>query len=119
MVKTRSVYEKMTESEREVARFLDKKGLWWEFEFPVFVYEENNRPRLWTPDFYIPKLGLFAEVCGSEKYDYEYRRKVFNKNKIHVVFLHYYKNPTKWISHFKKRVAKIQKIREIELQKLE
>ena len=118
-MKTRSVYEKMTESEREVARYLEKKGLLWEFEFPVFVYEENNRPRLWTPDFYIPKLGLFVEVCGSEKYDYEYRRKVYNKNKIPVAFLNYYKNPTKWISHFKKRVAKIQRIREIELQKLE
>ena len=118
-MKTKSVYEKMTESEREVAKYLTEKAIWWKFEFPVFVYEENDRPRLWAPDFFIPKLGLFVEVCGSPNYDYEFRKKVFNRNKIPVVFLHFYKNPTKWESHFKERITKIQKEREKELKKLD
>jgi len=33
-MKKRSVYNKMTETEREVASYLEEKGLWWQFEFP-------------------------------------------------------------------------------------
>lgn len=68
-----SVYEDMTRAEIQVANYLKQVDLWWVFEFPVFVYDENDRPRLWTPDFYIPKLGLYIEVCGSKDFDYEYR----------------------------------------------
>ena len=75
-----SVYDKMRETEKEVAYYLEARGLWLQFEFPVFVYKENDRPILWAPDFFIPKLGIFVEVCGSKKYDFEFRRKNFNKN---------------------------------------
>lgn len=114
-----SVYDKMTEIEREVACYLEEKGIWWQFEFPVFVYEDNDRPRLWAPDFFIPKLGIFIEVCGSKDYDYDFRRKIFDKNGIPVVFLHYYKRPKQWKSHLKKRIDAIQKKRSAEAKKLE
>ena len=107
----------MTETEKEVSRYLEEKRLWWRFEFPVFVYEENDRPRLWTPDFFIPKLGLFVEVCGSK--DYDFRRKIFDKNGIPVVFLHYYKRPNQWKAHLKQRIEKIQEKRSAEAKKLE
>ena len=114
-----SIYDKMTETEREVANYLEEKGLWWQFEFPVFIYENNKRPRLWTPDFFIPKLGLFVEVCGSKDFDYEFRRKIYDKNGLPVVFLHYYKNPKKWKAHLKKRIENIHEKRSKEVKKLE
>ena len=109
----------MTKTEKEVARYFEQKGLWWQFEFPVFVYEENNRPRLWMPDFFIPKLGLFVEVCGSKDFDYEFRKKIYQKNGITVVFLHYYKNPEKWKAHLRHRVRNVQEKRSEESKKLE
>ena len=30
-----SVYDKMTEIEREAACYLEEKGVWWQFEFEV------------------------------------------------------------------------------------
>jgi len=48
------------------------------------------------PDFYIPKLGMHIEVCGSEDFDYKYREGIYQKNGYHVVFLHIYKQPKKW-----------------------
>jgi len=72
----------MTDPEKEVAKYLEEKNLWWKFEFPVFVMDEKDRPRLWTPDFYIPSLGVFVEVCGSIMYDYEYRQEIYEKNGI-------------------------------------
>lgn len=85
-----SVYSDMKDSEREVAEYLKELGLYWIFESPVFVYDKKERPRVWTPDFCIPKLGIFIEVCGSEKFDYEYRDKIYKKNGFYVVF----KNPS-------------------------
>lgn len=109
----------MTDSEVEVADYFKQIGLWWEFEFPVFVYDEHDRPRLWTPDFYIPKLGLFIEVCGSKEFNYEYRQTIHKKSGIPVVFLHYYKKRRKWKSFLAKRIMEIEQQRQSEAKKLE
>ena len=108
----------MTITERKVADYLKQRDIWWIFEFPVFVYDEKDRPRLWTPDFYIPKLGLYVEVCGSKKFDYEYRKEIYGKNGIPVVFLHYFKRPKKWKTFLTKRVEEIEQQRKEEAKKL-
>jgi len=113
-----SVYRKMTNTEREVARYLKRRELGWVFEFPVFVYDEKDRTRLWTPDFYIPTLGLYIEVCGSEDFNYDYRKEIYEKNGIPVVFLHYYKNPDKWKAFLAMQVEEIKQQRESEARKL-
>lgn len=43
-----SIYNDMTDSEMQVASFLKDLGLRWVYEFPVFVYDEKNRPRVWS-----------------------------------------------------------------------
>ncbi len=83
----------MTDPEREVKNFLEERRLWWVFQFPVFVYDDKKIPRLYSPDFFVPRLGLFIEVCGSEEFDYAYRKNVYKKNGVAVVFLHHYKHP--------------------------
>lgn len=55
----------MANSEKQVADYLRELDLWWVYEFPVFVYDEKKRPRVWTPDFQIPKLVMHVEVCGK------------------------------------------------------
>jgi hypothetical protein len=57
-----SMYHDMTESERQVSEYLTKLDLEHIFQFPLFVYDDKDRPRVWTPDFYIPKLGIYEEV---------------------------------------------------------
>jgi hypothetical protein len=94
-----SIYCRMTEAEKEVAMVLKKFGIQWSYEQPLFVWDENKRPRVWTPDFYLVHLGIYLEVCGSEKFDYEYRRKIFDRNGYLVIFLHVYKEKDKWIHH--------------------
>ena len=61
----------MTKSEKEVANVLKEFGIQWSFEQPVFVWDENKRPRVWAPDFYLKAFGIYVEVCGSEKFDYD------------------------------------------------
>lgn len=92
----------MTNAERAVAELLKDLGIKWAYEQPVFIWDENNRPRVWTPDFYLKQFGIYLEVCGSEQFDYEYRRKIFNSNGYRVIFLHFYKRRYYWEKHLLK-----------------
>ena len=86
----------MTEPETQVAVFLDELGLEYRFEFPISIYEDNERFRIWYPDFFLPELMLHVEVCGSEQFDYSFRKKMYVKNKVGVIFVHFYKGPQAW-----------------------
>jgi hypothetical protein len=113
-----SIYDDMTDSEKEVANYLTKLGFYWIYQFPIFVYDEKNRPRVWTPDFYIPKLGMYIEVCGSERFDYGYREEIYRKNGYYVIFIHYYKEREKWKSYLVKRIIEIEELRHLEVTKM-
>ena len=113
-----SVYEGMTNAEKNVADCLQELGLWWWYEFPVFVYDEKERPRVWTPDFYIPKLGMFIEVCGIKREDYDYRKKIFKKNGYHIVFLHLYKKENEWKKYLVQKIMEIEDQRHSEIEKI-
>jgi len=89
----------MTNAEKEVANVLKEFGIQWSFEQPIFVGDENKRPRVWAPDFYLIHFGIYVEVCGSEKFDYSYRQKIFDKNGYRVIFLHLFKDSDRWIAH--------------------
>ena len=94
-----SVYDRMTNAEKEVANVLKELKIQWVYEQPLFVWDENKRPRVWAPDFYLTHFGIYLEVCGSEKFDYDYRRRIFNNNGYQVIFLHVYKEYDKWKKH--------------------
>ncbi|MGF3555253.1 MAG: hypothetical protein ACQXXF_08350, partial [Thermoplasmatota archaeon] len=94
-----SVYNRMTSAEKEVANTLKELGIKWSFEKPVFIWDENSRPRVWVPDFFLVHFGIYVEVCGSDKFDYEYRKSIFDKNGYLVIFLHIYKEKIKWKHH--------------------
>ena len=113
-----SIYSDMTDFEKQVAEYLTQLRLYWKFEFPLFVYDEKNRPRVWTPDFYVPRVGMFIEVCGSENFDYKYRDGIYRKNGFYVIFLHLYKEQEQWKSHLIKKMMEIEEFRHDEIQKM-
>lgn len=94
-----SIYDRMTFAEKEVANVLKKLGIQWSYEQPVFVWDEQRRPRVWAPDFYLLHFGIYVEVCGSEEFNYEYRRKILARNGYQVIFLHLYKESQTWKNH--------------------
>ena len=89
----------MSNAEKEVAVLLKEMGIKWSYEQPVFVWDENKRPRVWAPDFYLRSFGIYVEVCGSEDFDYTYRRKIYDVNGYRVIFLHLYKEKNRWEKH--------------------
>ena len=61
-------YTDMEKSELAVAKYLNEMDFDWNYETPVFVFDEKNRPRVWTPDFYLPAFQMYIEVCGSKDF---------------------------------------------------
>jgi hypothetical protein len=107
----KSVYEDMQESEIEVSEYLRNLNIKWQYEQPVYVLDDKDRPRVWTPDFYLPQLGIYLEVCGTDKFHYEYREIIYKKNHIPVIFIHRYKHKKEWQKYLKKRIEEIHQQR--------
>ena len=105
-----SIYEDMTQAELKVANFLSDKGIWWNFEQPIYVKDDKERPRVWTPDFYLPELGIYIEVCGTNRRAYKFRKTIYKKNKIPVIFVHTYKYD-KWTDYLLEEISRIHKER--------
>jgi hypothetical protein len=101
----------MTNAEKKVAFLLKDLGIYWDYEKPVFVLDDFNRPRVWAPDFYLVHFGIYIEVCGSEEFNYDYRRKIFDKNCVQVIFLHLYKQKDEWMGHLFSYLEKIMLFR--------
>ena len=108
----------MTRSEKEVADLLKDLGILWSYEQPVFVWDENKRPRVWAPDFQLVHFGIYVEVCGSEKFDYDYRRRIFDNNGHRVIFLHQYKETNQWRGHLMKYIEMITNYRNNKLDEI-
>ena len=113
-----SIYDNMTRCEKEVADLLKEMGIKWAYEKPVFVCDENNRPRVWAPNFYLVPFGIYIEVCGSESFDYDYRRKIFDNNGYRVIFLHLCKESRKWKNHLMSYLERITDYRTHKLSEI-
>ncbi len=107
-----AIYEDMTEQEKKVAYFLRDIGVWWMYEQPIYVLDDKERPRIWTPDFYLPELGIYIEVCGTKNKKYSYRRRIYTKNRIPIIFIHTYKK-REWRDYLIKEIKHIQREREL------
>ena len=111
MGKEKTIYEGMTNAEKEVSEYLHSISLYWIFEHPIFVLDERNRPRVWTPDFYLPELGIYIEVCGKNRECYSYREKVFKKNRVRIIFIHQFKDGDSWKKFLVREILRINEFR--------
>jgi hypothetical protein len=112
LILSESIYDNMTNAEREVADLLKAMGIKWKYEQPIFVWDENKRPRVWAPDFYLVPFGIYVEVCGSENFDYRYR-KIYDKNGYRMIFLQLHKDKNKWKYHLLSHLEKLLNARVI------
>jgi hypothetical protein len=71
---------------------------------------------LWTPDFNVPKLGMYIEVCGTDEFDYEYRKKIYYENGYRVTFIQVYKE--KWKNFLVNMIMDIEDNRHVEVMKM-
>ena len=70
--------------ERELARVFDQHGVRWEYEPHTFVLErdgDGNVTEAFTPDFFLPDLGIYVE-CTVMRQELT-RRKRRKARKVH------------------------------------
>jgi hypothetical protein len=104
-----SVYEKMTQGEKQTSDFLTALGIFWRFHHPVTIYDEENLQRIYYPDFFLPQFGAYIEVCGAKREDeYERRKKLYFANNIKVIFVETFKDCKKWKAFLLDSLFKIQ-----------
>ncbi len=59
-----------TRTEVEAAKLFDYHRIAWEYEPRTFILEQDDRGNIleaFTPDFYLPDLGLFVEVTEMKQ----------------------------------------------------
>lgn len=103
--------KEMTIQEEKVAHFLDELGLKKDYESPVFVTDDKKRPRVWSPDFFLPELGIYIEVCGAQRRAYKYRRQIYEANKIPVIFVKTFYTEKSWKDYIRKGIRRIHQER--------
>ena len=99
--------KEMSIQEEKVAQFLGELGLIKYYESPVFILDDKERPRVWSPDFFLPELGIYIEVCGAKRRAYKYRREIYQKNKIPVIFVKTYFEEKSWKEWIRKEIRRI------------
>ncbi|MFW5705272.1 MAG: hypothetical protein ACOCXG_05540, partial [Nanoarchaeota archaeon] len=53
-----------SKGELEIAKFLDKMEIKFFYEFPISIIDENNKHRVWYPDFYLTEFQIVIEYFG-------------------------------------------------------
>jgi hypothetical protein len=68
----------MTVSEKQVADYLKELQLWWQYESPVFLKDEKERPRVWTPGCCWIKLYSKPKSNIASQASYRYGEALVN-----------------------------------------
>jgi len=61
-----------SEGERRIAKFLESNSIKYRYEPGLLISPEQEKPRIWYPDFYLPEFGAYIEyfgLVGHRNYD--------------------------------------------------
>jgi hypothetical protein len=81
--------------------------------------DEKERPRVWTPDFYVPKLGMDIEVSCSESLQEQYKYREGPQGKqLQRHFSASLQRKGRWKSFLLKRIIQLENSRHLEVMKI-
>ena len=61
-----------SEGERKIAYFLDRNAIGYQYEAAVLVNTDQDKPRIWYPDFFLHEFKTYIEyygMVGNQNYD--------------------------------------------------
>ena len=53
-----------SKGERKIAGFLNENDIQYKYESGVLIYQTENMPRLWYPDFFLSEFSTYIEYYG-------------------------------------------------------
>ena len=69
--------------EKEIAIFLDKMGITFEYEFPIAVIDGDGKTKIWYPDFYLKEYQMVIEYFGMYDHNESYRDNAEHKKEVY------------------------------------
>lgn len=104
-----------SKGEIQIARFLDRNKISYQYEHPVAVVD-NGKTKIWYPDFSLPHYGMIVEyfgVNGDSSYDERTRHKieVYKRNGIDGLYLKENSFKGDWPTQIRKGIEDILKNR--------
>ncbi len=75
----RPAHEKYkSRGEKLIAGFLEEAGIKFLYEYPLIIIDDDNKIRVWYPDFWLPELSIVVEYFGMVN-DEQYREQMKKK----------------------------------------
>ena len=68
--------------ENLIAGFLKEAGIKFLYEYPVIIIDDDNKIRVWYPDFWLPELSIVVEYFGMVN-DEQYREQMKKKQDLY------------------------------------
>lgn len=65
-----------------IAGFLKETGIKFLYEYPVIIIDDDNKIRVWYPDFWLPELSIVVEYFGMVN-DEQYREQMKKKQELY------------------------------------
>ncbi len=105
-----------SEGERRIAYFLDTNLIKYKYEPAILVNSNENKSRIWYPDYFLPEFGTYIEyygLAGKLKYDMGIRTKesVYSKMGLDVVPIYSWMFSGDWQSYLMKEIERTTKRR--------
>lgn len=114
---TKHKYKKVeykSKGEYEIAKFLDKHNIEFEYEFPIAVIDQD-KPKLWYPDFYLKEYQVVVEYFGMYNYNEGYKEAADHKKavfqKCGIQFVPIYHITKNWKEYLLKTILTHQEIK--------
>ncbi len=93
--------------EYEIAKFLDKMDILFEYEFPIAVVDDS-KTKIWYPDFYLKEYQMVIEYFGMYSHNKQYRENAEYKKEVYktcgVQFVPIYDLRPNWEEYLLKTV---------------
>lgn len=80
--KLREKYQFKSSGERKIAEILNEYGIDFKYESPLLINDNQNKQRIWYPDFYLPEYGVYIENYGIENIS-DYDNGIIKKQQVY------------------------------------
>jgi len=75
-------YTYKSRGETLIAAFLKDTGIKFLYEYPLIIIDDDNKIRVWYPDFWLPELSIVVEYFGMVN-DEQYREQMVKKQDLY------------------------------------
>ncbi len=100
--------------EFEIAKFLDKFKIEFEYEFPIAIVE-GDKTKIWYPDFYLKEYQIVIEYFGMYNHNKVYKNNANFKKKTFqncgIQFIPVYELRDKWEEYILKSMRMHQEMK--------